>query len=473
MAMSYFNVKKLRRQSKQPEIAESSTAPPAPTVTTPSEEPAASPVLNAEDERFLQRLAAIASEPEGTPPPLPSRPVSVIQDGEKKVGREAQEALVDGADKIPLPMSPPELPVEDSNRDKSKGKDDLSRKKSVMSYFTHAQARIKKATEKDKDKEKDKSTKDKKKDAITSKDKQRAADSLHLAAESAKAAEKSEAQKEEQDLTIILDQLNLSAVNNRVFSFSTESEELFNKFKLVLKDIINGVPTAYNDLEKLFTDYEATLKKMYGNLPPFLQNMVKSLPTKITTTLGPELMAAQAEKPGFDAKQKMAAGAADAAKKSKRAKIPSLKSLISAEGAVATMLKSILNFLKLRFPAVMTGTNVVMSLAVCCEFGYIMCSPGYLTTSQCFFSCSGTAINAAVKPVSKKNALPRRMQMAARSVVRPQLLMTAIPSLAQNTSANPARRISHRRSLIHPSLSRTADRMSTIGPERPLMICLA
>ncbi|CAI6340226.1 unnamed protein product [Periconia digitata] len=101
---------------------------------------------------------------------------------------------------------------------------------------------------------------------------------------------------------------------------------------------------------------------MYGNLPPFLQNMVKSLPAKMTATLGPELMAASAEKPGFDAKQ---AGDAAGKAKLKMPKVPSLKNLLSAEGAVAAMLRSILNFLKLRFPALLTGTNVLMSLAVC------------------------------------------------------------------------------------------------------------
>jgi hypothetical protein len=183
------------------------------------------------------------------------------------------------------------------------------------------------------------------------------------AAEAAKTAEQKEAEKEQKELTQVLDQLNLSAVNNRVFSFSKESEELFNKFSLVLKDVVNGVPTAYDDMEKLFTDYEGQLKKMYGSLPPFLQNLVKSLPAKLTATLGPELLAAQAEKPGFDAKQRTAGSSSKM--KFKKPTIPSLKSLISAQGAVATMLRSILQFLKLRFPAVLAGTNVLMSLAVC------------------------------------------------------------------------------------------------------------
>ncbi|KAJ4305518.1 hypothetical protein N0V90_001049 [Kalmusia sp. IMI 367209] len=380
MSLSYFNVKKLRRQSKQQDpteetvekavdtaVAKPLKSPPAPTVTTPSEEPAAEPVLDEEDEKFLARLAAISNEPEGTPPPLPNRRVEAVENGEKKTGRDAQTALLDGADSVPLPTSPPEVTVEDTDKEVTASKGEgVSRRKSVMSYFALAQARFKKAAEK-KDSEAGSKDTDKKKSKITAKDKEKAADSLLLAAQSAKTAEQKEKEQEEDDLTAILDDLNLSAVNNRVFSFSAESEELFNKFKLVLKDIVAGAPTAYNDLEKLFTEYETTLKKMYGNLPPFLQNMVKSLPAKMTAALGPEILAATAEKPGFDAKQRstLKEGVKGAAKKQAKAKIPSLKSLLSAEGAVATMLRSILNFLKLRFPAVMTGTNVVMSLAVC------------------------------------------------------------------------------------------------------------
>jgi hypothetical protein len=100
---------------------------------------------------------------------------------------------------------------------------------------------------------------------------------------------------------------------------------------------------------------------MYGGLPPFLQNMVKSLPAKLTATLGPELLAANAEKPGFDAKT---AGGGSKSKRSKIPTIPSLKSLVTAQGAVATALRSIVNFLKFRFPMLATGTNLIMSLAV-------------------------------------------------------------------------------------------------------------
>lgn len=326
--------------------------PPAPTISEPADETGAEPVLDEEDEKFLERLAAIASEPEGTPPPLPGRPAVVVdEDGQQKVGKDAQEALMDGADKIALPKSPPE-------------------KKAFTSYFSNFTVpKFGKKTDKP-EKEKGTTTKDKKgKAKVTEAERNELADNLLAAAEKTKSAEEveeAEVEKETQDLSKILEELNMSAVNNRVFSFSKESEELLQKFTLVLKDVVNGAPHAYDDLEKLFTDYDAQLKKMYGGLPPFLQNFVKSLPAKMTATLGPELLAASAEKPGFDAKQK-AGGEGSKSKKSRIPgvpKIPSLKQLVSAQGAVATALRSIVNFLKFRFPALATGTNLIMSLAV-------------------------------------------------------------------------------------------------------------
>jgi len=327
--------------STAPGSSQATQQPPRPTVTEPSEEVAAEPVLDEEDQIFLERLAAIASEPEGEAPPLPSRPVEVTDD----------------KDKVALPMSP-DATTESSDKGKEKAKGGLDRKKSVMSYFSLDRFR-----KGDGEKSKGKGSKDKT-DKLSEKDKSNMADDLHAAAEGAKLSEQEEQLKENKELTEVLDQLNLSAVNNRIFSFSKESEALLGKFTQILKDIINGVPTAYNDLEKLFTDYDTQLKKMYGGLPPFLQNMVKSLPAKLTATLGPELLAASAEKPGFDAK---AAGAGTKGKKSKIPgipAIPSLKSLVTAQGAVATALKSIVNFLKFRFPMLATGTNLIMSLAV-------------------------------------------------------------------------------------------------------------
>ncbi len=166
----------------------------------------------------------------------------------------------------------------------------------------------------------------------------------------------------------MLDQLNLAAVNNRLFSFSKESHELMERFTLVLKDIVNGVPTAYDDLEKLLTGSEDQLQHIFGGMPPWLQSLVKSLPAKVTASLGPELLAAASEKPTVTVSD-MDADESKEKKKGKKSKtrVPGLKTMISQQGAVTTMLRSLLNFLRLRFPTVLAGTNVLMSLAVFCK----------------------------------------------------------------------------------------------------------
>jgi hypothetical protein len=57
--------------------------------------------------------------------------------------------------------------------------------------------------------------------------------------------EDKEAKKEEKDMAIVLEKLNLAAVNNRVFFISDKTQEILQKFDQIIKDLINGVPTAY------------------------------------------------------------------------------------------------------------------------------------------------------------------------------------------------------------------------------------
>lgn len=77
------------------------------------------------------------------------------------------------------------------------------------------------------------------------------------------------------------------------------------------------------------------------------------------------MLAAAAEKPGVNAKFANMA-AQGAGKAGLRVRVPSLKDLVTKPGAVIGMLKAIMNFLKLRFPAFL-GMNVLYSLALFSE----------------------------------------------------------------------------------------------------------
>ncbi|KAL9611999.1 MAG: hypothetical protein Q9167_003399, partial [Letrouitia subvulpina] len=319
------------------------------------------PVLNDEDEAFLHRIAT-----EGTPPPLPDRPPSLpprLQDlpvaGELQ-GNNAQIALMDGAQNIPLP-SAPETPVPEpaeavESEEKPEGEEKAAKgkhkegKKPFRWSFLRGDSR------------------DGKRKAQAA-----AATDLMGVAEGLKSPDAQpnedhnvshpEAKQEEEEMTAIMEQLNLAAVNNRVFSISQESRDLLHKFTLVLKDLTNGVPTAYDDLESLLTNSESQLQRGYAKLPSFLQDLIKKLPSKMTQSVGPEFLAAAAEKHGMPQSKYVNQGAHAAEKMGVKFRVPSLKDLVTKPGAVAGMLKAIMNFLKMRFPAFL-GMNVLYSLAL-------------------------------------------------------------------------------------------------------------
>jgi hypothetical protein len=175
-----------------------------------------------------------------------------------------------------------------------------------------------------------------------------------------------EVDREKDDLTKVLDDLNLSARNNHAFSLSDESTELMKKFTVILKDLVNGVPTAVNDLTTLLDDPDGALAKNYEKLPSSLKKIVTQLPEKLSSTLAPELLAVAAEAQGLSKEDATAAGAGASGIKgaAKRLLVPkNLKEMVTKPGAIVSMLRGIMNALKVRWPAFM-GTNVIWSLAL-------------------------------------------------------------------------------------------------------------
>ena len=101
---------------------------------------------------------------------------------------------------------------------------------------------------------------------------------------------------------------------------------------------------------------------MFKGLPPFIQHWVTKLPLKYTHFLGPELLAASAEKPSMKADM-FTKGASAASKAGIKMKVPSLKDLVGKQGPLLGMFRTIVNSLRVRFPALMS-LNVVWSIAI-------------------------------------------------------------------------------------------------------------
>lgn len=152
-------------------------------------------------------------------------------------------------------------------------------------------------------------------------------------------------------------------MNNRVFSISDETQDLLEKFKFIFKDLVNGVPTAYGDLENLLTNGDKQLQGTFNRLPDFLKKLIEQLPDKVTEKFAPEMLAMAAERAGRHGVNAENAGKAASAAQKMGLKVPSLKELVGKPAAIAGLLRSIMTFLRARFPALL-GMNVLWSLAL-------------------------------------------------------------------------------------------------------------
>ncbi|KAI7975879.1 hypothetical protein EIK77_005629 [Talaromyces pinophilus] len=258
------------------------------------------PVLTDEDEAFLQR---VTSNP-GNGSNSNTMPAAEGE-GMSPLGRDAQTALMDGAQDIPLPMSPSEdveRELPEQVIENGKGKEELLNNVA----------------------------------AATTK-KRRPWTTIPTAGDGIPITDK-EQKEEQEDLAIIMERLNLAAENNRAFSVSDETQQLLSKFKLIFKDLVTGVPTAYRDLESLLTNGDKQLKDAFGHLPGFLQKLVQQLPEKFTESLGPELMAVAGERASRSGVNMENAGKAAVAAQKMGFKAPSLKELVGKPTAIAVVL---------------------------------------------------------------------------------------------------------------------------------------
>jgi hypothetical protein len=288
------------------------------------------PLINEEDEHFLTRIVSA----EGTPPPLPERPQGWRIEAGDSTGN-ASQVIPDGED------------YEHDDNGNAKGKENekpTDTKKANRFSFLHRHSTNKACS-----------------DSLIPQSHYLTYQQDNL--KPSPDVDPAEATKEEDDINRVLDDLNLAAVNNRAFSISKESQELVRKFTVILKDLVNGVPTAYDDLVHLLDDAQGTLAKSYDHLPSFLKKLIKQLPNKMTSNLAPELLAVATEAQAVHAASGSSSGGGLGGAAKGLFKITSLKDLVTKPGAVVSLLKAIMNALKLRWPAFM-GTNVLLSLAL-------------------------------------------------------------------------------------------------------------
>ncbi|KAI0484650.1 hypothetical protein GGR56DRAFT_34893 [Xylariaceae sp. FL0804] len=368
--LQYFTARKGKKQQeatvdkKQPEKEQAATAkstkqdtaadkpePSSSPVVVSKPKPKASdegtPLLDPEDEKFLERLTSpeLAShdddEDEGPPPPLPPRvktPVieldsddsSVASKDDKPAGAKGGKAGDKGKGKSTTTEDPKEKPP---NNKRFSFVTNMARSISVRRKPSAA-GQGKKPADADLKPER-------------------------------LAVPEPEVDREQDDMTRVLNDLDLSARNNRAFSLSAESADMVRRFTQVLRDLANGVPTAYGDLVGLLEDRDGAIARSYEKLPRSLKKLVAQLPEKLTGSLAPELLAVAAEAQGLKmASEEGAAADAGVKAAAKRLLTPgNLKELVTKPGAVAGLLKGIVNALKTRWPAFM-GTNVLWSVAV-------------------------------------------------------------------------------------------------------------
>ncbi|KAJ5749231.1 uncharacterized protein N7511_010927 [Penicillium nucicola] len=331
--MDYFNQLKNRRRSSQIN-------------STPK------PVLSPEDEAYLRSLTAEEFVP------IPTDP-------KERTPAEASQQAETGefAINVPLPTSPAE------EFGKELGEEDRRERKGSEPTLTRSetpQSESKKAPQKKKRWSAmfwKKNTDGKDKDVNESAKSQIKTSTPPATSETSTNGQSAEKDKDAEDMTDILERLNLAADNNRVFSISDETQELLRKFKLIFKDLINGVPTAYRDLEMLLTNGNRQLQDTYTKLPGPMQKLIEKLPERWTETLAPEMLAVAAERAGKSGVSMENVGKAAAAAEKIGLNVPSLKELVSKPAALVGMLRSIMAFLRARFPAVL-GMNVLWSLAL-------------------------------------------------------------------------------------------------------------
>ena len=313
--LEYFTYKKIKKHKEEKAREKKATEDLIREQKGKAPEEPRNVVLAPDDESFLEALISA----DGPAPPLPPRPELTWE--ESSVVRRSGE--VSPASSVDEGTPAAEEGDKDGKKEEAKDKKDKKKKhRSILPFF-------------------------KKKD-----------DTLKPEAVSPE-----EEAKEERDISRILRTLNLAPEGDRAVSLTPDISAVAHRFTLILKDLAAGVPTAYGDLVRLIEDRDNLLDKTFAKLPSSLQKLVMQLPDKVTASIAPDVLAAAAKAQGVEVATE--AGLKEAAMS--LLTVRGLQEMVTKPGALAGMLRSIVEALKLRFPAFM-GTNLLWSVAIFCEF---------------------------------------------------------------------------------------------------------
>lgn len=334
------------------------------------DDPADAPMMAEEDFNFFRRVISAGD----APPPLPRRPFGPnVGEYEDNI---LQMVLYDGAAGHENTAHSPKVQREETAEDRKQRKKrerDAEREKAKMTDKEVEE--LEKLVDEVKEQTRDRSrsredrngkTKTKTKDASPEKP-GRLYSLLHRDKKTTATANDSavaEVDREAADLAKVLEDLDLSSANNRAFSFSKNSQNVVQDFSFILKDLINGVPTAYDDLRTLLDDKDNSLNRTYKQLPPFVQKLIAGVPKKVEAQamgMVNETQKAMGAKPS-----ESGAGIMNIAQSFLG--VATLKQLVTNPAGVKGALMTIMNALKLRFPAFL-GSSVLMSLGVFSESG--------------------------------------------------------------------------------------------------------
>ncbi|KAG9101748.1 hypothetical protein FS749_003823 [Ceratobasidium sp. UAMH 11750] len=193
--------------------------------------------------------------------------------------------------------------------------------------------------------------------------------------------------KEQRDLAEVLDSLDMQAGQQGIAFTTPVTRALLHRFAQILKDIVSGVPTAYNDLTEFLDTSSTHLSKEWNSLPASFQKLIRSLPLGIPPDVFAAMTAAAvAPTVGEPAASSTAAGPSapkpsglasklnpmsmftktnpQTGAQSRTLPSPSqIKEFLGTGGGIATLLRSIVTSLRTRFP-MLAGTNALMSMGL-------------------------------------------------------------------------------------------------------------